>query len=283
MVLGRIADELVSGLGRVQAEAEGLLFEPVLRLGVTGLSRAGKTVFITSLVANMLDRGKMPQLRAEAEGRIVAAFLQPQPDDGVPRFAFEDHRAALSGPEPVWPASTRAISELRLSLKVRPASWLSGLAGVRTLHLDIVDYPGEWLLDLPLMTMDFAAWSEAELAKPAGAAWTAALQGIEPEAELAEPVAAGLAVAWTDELTRRREAGMADCTPGRFLMPGDLAGSPALTFAPLPPAPRAKGGSLHAQFARRFEAYKRIVVRPFFRDHFARIDRQVVLVDALGA
>jgi predicted YcjX-like family ATPase len=35
--------------------------------------------------------------------------------------------------------------------------------------------------------------------------------------------------------------------------------------------------------ARRFEAYKARVVRPFFRDHFARIDRQVVLVDALDA
>jgi predicted YcjX-like family ATPase len=34
---------------------------------------------------------------------------------------------------------------------------------------------------------------------------------------------------------------------------------------------------------RRFEAYKRQVVKPFFRDHFARIDRQIVLVDALGA
>jgi uncharacterized protein len=34
---------------------------------------------------------------------------------------------------------------------------------------------------------------------------------------------------------------------------------------------------------RRFEGYKREVVKPFFRDHFARIDRQVVLVDALGA
>ena len=35
--------------------------------------------------------------------------------------------------------------------------------------------------------------------------------------------------------------------------------------------------------ARRFEAYKAQVVRPFFERHFRRIDRQVVLVDALGA
>ena len=34
---------------------------------------------------------------------------------------------------------------------------------------------------------------------------------------------------------------------------------------------------------RRYEAYKSRIVKPFFRDHFARIDRQVVLVDALGA
>jgi len=33
----------------------------------------------------------------------------------------------------------------------------------------------------------------------------------------------------------------------------------------------------------RFEAYKDVVVRPFFRDHFARLDRQIVLVDTLRA
>ena len=35
--------------------------------------------------------------------------------------------------------------------------------------------------------------------------------------------------------------------------------------------------------ARRYEAYRSLVVRPFFRDHFARLDRQIVLVDMLGA
>ena len=35
--------------------------------------------------------------------------------------------------------------------------------------------------------------------------------------------------------------------------------------------------------ARRYDSYKSAVVRPFFRDHFARLDRQIVLVDALQA
>jgi predicted YcjX-like family ATPase len=34
---------------------------------------------------------------------------------------------------------------------------------------------------------------------------------------------------------------------------------------------------------RRFEAYKSAVVRPFFREHFARLDRQIVLIDTLAA
>ena len=73
--------------------------------------------------------------------------------------------------------------------------------------------------------------------------------------------------------------------PGRFLMPGNLAGSPALTFAPLdlPADGAAPDGSLWAMMVRRYEAYKDVVVRPFFRDHFSRLDRQIVLVDALAA
>ena len=137
---------------RNMAEAAAAPFrDPVVRLGVTGLSRAGKTVFITSLVANLLDRGRMPQLRAAAEGRVLAAWLQPQPDDDVARFAFEEHLAALTSPQPHWPEGTRRVSELRLSFRLAPTGLLGGLSGPRTLHLDIVDYPGEWLLDLALI------------------------------------------------------------------------------------------------------------------------------------
>ena len=68
-------------------------------------------------------------------------------------------------------------------------------------------------------------------------------------------------------------------------MPGDLEGSPALTFAPLKldPARIYGGDTLAAMMERRYESYKTHVVKPFFRDHFARLDRQIVLVDTLAA
>lgn len=282
------ADDLIDGAEQAIRGA-GEVFDPVVRLGVTGLSGAGKTVFITALVASLLKRGRLRLLRAEAEGRIKAAHLREQPDPDVPRFAIEDHIAALTGPTPVWPESTRQVSQLRLSLKVRPAGFLSGLTGMRTVNLDIVDYPGEWLLDLPLLEQSYAEWSAAALdaaGSPAREAYAgdfrAALAGIDPAARHDEPAAAALAMAFRGYLGACRVAGLSALAPGRFLMPGDLEGSPALTFAPLP-GDRPGRGSLWRQMETRFEAYKRVVVKPFFRTHFARLDRQVVLVDALGA
>ena len=287
LVISTIADTVLRQIEAVQDTVQEALFEPVLRIGVTGLARSGKTVFITSLVANLMDRGRMPHLVAQSEGRIEAAFLQPQPDDTVPRFDFETHLGHLTARTPSWPDSTRAISELRLSLRVRRGGLLAGLQGPKTIHLDIVDYPGEWLLDLALLEKSFEDWSAdvmPRVAKRAEAeAFRTALAATDPEAQLAEPQAKALAQAFTDYLQAARASGFYDCTPGRFLLPGDLAGSPVLTFAPLPGKGQGPRGSLRREMARRYEAYKREVVKPFFRDHFARIDRQVVLVDALGA
>ena len=42
-----------------------------LRLGVTGLSRSGKTVFLTALVNNLIANARLPVLAASAEGRIT--------------------------------------------------------------------------------------------------------------------------------------------------------------------------------------------------------------------
>ena len=286
MVLGNLADSIGRAYERTADSVSETLFEPVVRLGVTGLSRSGKTVFITNLVANLLDRGRMAQLVGARQGAILAAYLQPQPDDTLPRFEYENHLSDMIGSNPKWPQSTRSISQLRLSFKVQGSGIVSGMRGPRTVHLDIVDYPGEWLLDLPLLSQSYAQWSaqslelankgqRAEFAKK----WLA--MDAKPDVKLDEAQAIKLATAFTTYLSDCREAGFSACSPGRFLMPGDLAGSPALTFTPL--AGSGGRGTLYREFERRFEAYKSKVVKPFFKDHFSRIDRQVVLVDALGA
>jgi predicted YcjX-like family ATPase len=291
--LSDISDATASALRSSGARLSDLM-TPTVRLGVTGLARSGKTVFITALIRNLLAGGRLPFFRPMAEGRIARAYLEPQPDDSVPRFAYEEHLAELAKDPPQWPESTRRISQLRLTVEFTAAkAWRRAFSTGR-LHVDIVDYPGEWLLDLPLLDISFADWSReavAEARKPhrqqAAAAWLQFLSPLDPAAAANEQVALAGADLFTRYLrgTRGPDQPLSAPGPGRFLLPGDLAGSPLLTFFPLPPGVPGSyaRGTLGAMLERRFESYKARVVKPFFRDHFARLDRQIVLVDVLAA
>ncbi len=287
-----IADEARIVFDNLSDRGSGL-FHPTLRLGVAGLSRAGKTVFITALVHNLLHGGRLPMFEAQSSGRISRTYLEEQPDDAVPRFQYEEHLRAMLE-DRVWPQSTRAISQLRLTVEYETASgWMRFLSPGK-LSIDIVDYPGEWLLDLPLLEKDFATFSAESLERARlpsrdrmARTFLEALAAIDPAAAADETTSQRLSSTFANYLRACREdrTALSTLPPGRFLMPGDLEGSPALTFAPLPVEagrsyPKGSYGAVHA---RRYEAYKTVVVRPFFRDHFARLDRQIILIDALQA
>ncbi|WP_182085769.1 YcjX family protein [Aureimonas sp. ME7] len=287
-----IADEARIAFDNLADRGAGL-FHPTIRLGVAGLSRAGKTVFITSLIHNLLHGGRLPLFEAQSSGRISRTYLEEQPDDAVPRFQYEEHIRAIVE-ERVWPQSTRAISELRLTVEFESASGWARFVRAGKLSIDIVDYPGEWLLDLPLLEKRYETFSAEALERarmPSRAAmaepFLQALATIDLAAPANEPDSQRLSAAFAAYLRACREdrTALSTLPPGRFLMPGDLDGSPALTFAPLAVEPGRiyEKGSFAAVHARRYEAYKTVVVKPFFRDHFARLDRQILLIDALQA
>src|SRR3954471_10844201 len=158
------------------------LFNPTVRLGVTGLSRAGKTVFITALIHGLTRGGRFPVFEPFATGRIARARLEPQPDDAVPRFDYENHVRTLIE-ERRWPNSTVDISELRLVIDYQRHNGAD-----RKLTLDIVDYPGEWLLDLPLLGKSYEQWSleslelsRERLRAPLATGWHAHLATLNAE------------------------------------------------------------------------------------------------------
>jgi predicted YcjX-like family ATPase len=272
-------------------EAGQGLVQPNIRLGITGLARSGKTVFTTALVHHLMRLTPLPAFRPAAEGRIRRARLAHQPDDDVPRFPYEANLETMVAAR-LWPRSTTQIAELRLEIDYERASrWRSGPA---KLSIDIVDYPGEWLLDLALIDMDYADWSREIVVasrRPdraeAASLWHEVLRSADPAGPADEPAAEAASRAFKTylEALRAGPEAVATTPPGRFLMPGDLAGSPALTFAPLDLAAGTgiRPGTLGALMQRRFESYKMRVVGPFFREHFQRIDRQIVLVDVLAA
>ena len=235
------ADEALIALDTLTGRISGLV-NPSIRLGVTGLSRAGKTVFISALIHNLIHGGRLPLFDAQKSGRLMKAYLEHQPDDAVPRFQYEDHVAALLN-DRIWPDSTRAISELRLVVEFESASGWSRMFSSGRIAIDLVDYPGEWLLDLPLLSKTFAEFSREsfELADSPtrhdlSEEWRRTSAGVDPGAEADEMLARRLAESFTAYLRASKADSRALSTlpPGRFLMPGDLDGSPALTFAPCP-------------------------------------------------
>jgi len=298
MKLSGLTDGTRIALGNVGDFASDLV-TPSLRLGVTGLSRAGKTVFITSLVHNLIHQSRLPLFTPHAKGHIKRAYLEPQPDDDLPRFAYEQHLKTLTGQAGTgenrqWPHSTRRLSQLRVTIEYTPQGFFARNIHGGKLHIDIIDYPGEWLLDLPLLNQSYEQWSAAtikastiaprdKLAKD----WRSFTEKLQPEEAANEADAVKAAQLFTDYLASCRDDqyALSSLPPGRFLMPGDLEGSPLLTFAPLAleAASTAPSGSLHAMMQRRYASYVDHIVRPFYVNHFARLDRQIVLVDALSA
>ncbi len=291
---GRLVSQASDEAARVSHDIAGRISGSTVRLGVTGLSRAGKTVFITALVHNLTQRGWLPFFEPVAEERLLSASILP-PAPHLDLFDFQRYFAQITAQPGDWPQRTNSLSEIRIALSVRPRSDLAAMMGPRTITLEIVDYPGEWLLDLPLLNQSFGQWSQealalarrperSEVARP----FLDYLSAVEPGAPLDLERAQTGSTLFKQYLAGCRDARHALSTlpPGRFLEPGDARNAPMLNFMPLDlqgADARFGAGSMGEQMNAWFEAYKAKLVRPFFSQHFSSIDRQIVLVDLLRA
>ena len=266
-----------------------------VRLAVTGLSQSGKTAFITALVNQLEHAGsgdaQLPLWQVLSQARLLGARRVPQSNAHIPSFAYQDALGHLFAEPPAWPESTRGVSEIRLEIRYRPTGRFQRERG--RLYLDIVDYPGEWLLDLPMLRQGYEAWSEEVAAtlksSPQAAllaqSWTQWQPG--PHDALDAQAVGKAAAAYTAWLHAcRGQLGHSLLQPGRFLLPGEYAGAPMLQFVPwvwAQPANEPGEGSVYHEMAHRFGQYKRHIVRGFYKDHFSGFDRQIVLVDCLHA
>ena len=267
-----------------------------VRLAVTGLSRSGKSVFITSLVNQLLEASqqqhRLTRVTAVQQGRFLAAQEAPQPDGTVPTFRYDDYKDMLLDAQPQWPASTEDISQIRLHIRTKPSGFLDrNLSDHQNLYLDIIDYPGEWLVDLTMLELDFDAWSQQIIEQSRqpqlydlSASWRNYLEQQDCHARCKRQTVEHAHRLFRDYLLAAKTQGYNFLQPGRILLPGLLAGSPAVTFCPCPhPAQTPQTQSLYTQLADRFEMYKKEVIQPFYQQHFSKFDCQVVLVDLMYA
>lgn len=273
-----------------------------LRLAVTGLSRSGKTAFITSLIDQLLhvNQAGNPHLHLFAparNGQIISVKRVEQGDLTIPRFEYDKNRQSFEANPPYWPNSTTGISEIRLAIRYQcQHSLLRHIKETSTLYLDIFDYPGEWLLDLPLLSLSYKEWSQTqqavhkdkrfELAQP----WLKAVKKVDLFAKTNENLLADLSQQYTDYLLACKAEGMQYIQPGRFVLPTENSkGAPVFQFFPLLDLNQAEWekleqsdkNSLFHTLKKRYEHYQKKIVRPFYEDYFSTFDRQVILADCL--
>jgi predicted YcjX-like family ATPase len=219
----------------VKSQADKLLKKTLnrhIKLAVTGLSRSGKSAFITSLVHQLCDQANdenLPFVESISESRFIGAKKIPQTSLHIPSFALAEALDSLFDEKPHWPESTRSISELRLAIRYRPEEGLlSQLSEFNTLYLDIVDYPGEWLMDLPMLSMDFAKWSglmaelfEREPRKSLSEEFIRQAVQLDLDGPVNEPLLEALSRQYSQLLIKfKNEMGLSLLQPGRVFFTG---------------------------------------------------------------
>jgi predicted YcjX-like family ATPase len=294
--IAQASERLVGNLGEFAGTA-------TVWLAVTGLSRSGKTVFITSLIHNLLSAlqspYRMPLLEVVGARRLIAANLESAKAYRLPRFPYFSNIEKMAGSRPDWPTRTLDISEIGIEIRFTPANTLGKLLSELTgspakVMLRIVDYPGEWLLDLPLLEQSFGAWSRATLDSMRTEArgeiageFLAFMAGHRPDEPASDEVAKQAHDLYCAFLLKARDQhGLTYLQPGRFLCRGTETDPPYLWFAPMHTGGDASLFAPHtlgALMAERFEVYKREAVMRFYEDHFRHYSRQIVLVDVLHA
>ncbi len=259
-----------------------------VRIGVTGLARAGKTAFLTSVAANLLALGAgrpvLPGLGKQM-GRVQSIQIAPAGADRLPRFDYRRHLAALTADPPVWPERTSAAALLAFDVVLGRERFGLTLPS-RRIRIEMLDYPGEWLLDLPLLQTPFADWSAGVLARlqtPAYAGIAKDFLAFSLSLPSAAPVHEELALAghklYVRTLQRLRdESRLALLQPGRFLMPAPGAAPGWMPFFPL-----AGQGGLTALLSERYDRYVDAVREDLADPMFGNLDRIVVLADLLTA
>ncbi|MBN1009009.1 YcjX family protein [Amphritea pacifica] len=271
-------------------------------IGITGLSRSGKSTFITSLINQLKQHGaknsRLGGFSPWLKKRIIQVTEHPLENRYLPRFDYEQAVDSLSGSAPQWPMPTRDISGVLLEIKLADQGWF-GRKTSKSVFIELRDYPGEWLVDLPLLKMSFRDWCvqvEKQLSRAPRSSFSdnpqASLKQLDPFADYNAATVETQRAIYIDFLhaCKKQSPPLTIIQPGRFIEPGTQTGHPALHFVPLIACAGYSEAQLQSagknsnfkQLEAIFERYKSDIVKPFFKEFIEPIDRQVVLVDVLN-
>ena len=152
---GKLARHSVSGIEKTWDRLQ----DRRICLGVTGFSGSGKSTFLTSFIHQLIHfpQATLPAFSPALQERILGAELHFPENGESASFDYISGIKSLSSSPPQWPLPTSGLSSLVIEIRYKPKKRLLSIPGRRLnrLFVEIRDYPGEWLLDLPMLGMSF--------------------------------------------------------------------------------------------------------------------------------
>lgn len=276
-----------------------------IRLGITGLRRTGKTVFLTSLIYQLSELGSRHLDCFDSQGVSLRPAMDGAPKDrlGEP-FPYSRYLQGLRENPPCWPPPT--VQEFGSTLRfyyevpgmkgtwdrVRRCVGRARSFGTVTLHIH--DYPGEYLLDVGMKEKTYQHWSREAIdrmhAQLPGEARRYESIAADLQGQASVEIAEALHTAYSRYVLAARDAGMELIQPAMTLLKWHhrRETDPQSPELPLPdelpfvPLPACLDGEevLWKDMAARYQDHVKQHVNPFL----ARIrgcNAQLVLVDVL--
>lgn len=259
------------------------------RFTITGLSRSGKSMLFTSLMTILKYRSEeqyqcLPLLKRLPMELVESMWLEPL--DDFPMFPIDDHIASLSNG--MWPAPTENVYGFKMVVRLRQTgTFRKHLFPHTSIVFEFIDYPGEWITDLPMLGKQYAQWSDSSLAQQMtepqkfyAKRWHHTLDNTDFDMPPSDDSVQTLVAAYRDYLLAAKAAGIAMLQPGSFLLEGSGFNWQQQGFTPLPAKVTSDINHPWTKlFTSHFQTFQQSWLQPLRESTFRESDKQIILVD----
>lgn len=268
---------------------EDLFVKDVYRISITGLSRSGKSMLFTSLMTTLKYRAEgnyncLPLLKSLPIELIEGIELDAIEDYEL--FPIDSHLKSLE--ERSWPKPTEQLYGFKLKIRLKEtAKFKKYLIRHKEVVFEFIDYPGEWITDMPMMNKTFSQWSDSawaqQMTEPQNyyaQSWHQFIKGFNFDLMPNEQSIGLLVGEYRNYLKQAKSGGISLLQPGSFLITGSGYDWENKGFAPLPTKVTSDiSHPWNRVFSENYQNFIEQWIKPLKAKSFKESDKQIILVD----
>ncbi len=259
------------------------------RFTITGLSRSGKSMLFTSLITMLKSRSEegyacLPLLRYLPPSKVLDMRIDPL--EGYKPFPHLKNIAALERQE--WPEATEEAYGFKLTVRLKQSeSFKRHLLPHTDVVFEFIDYPGEWITDIPMLSKSYPQWSDSAWAQLSSGPqqyfatnWKDIVNQFDFEQAPTPERIQQLVNAYRGYLVLAKANGISLLQPGSFLLESSDFNWLAFGFTPLPSSITSDvSHPWYNVFNEHFTTFQNKWLTPLKQSIFKETDKQIILVD----